>query len=487
MRLLVALLVLLALVGCEEEMVEPEPGTLQAYIVSPLATDSVFDRDTVLFMGEATATDVGLLPEDSVWWTGETIGSVPGRMMRHIVRLGRVRFVFHAQYEDREDSVSVDLDVAESVGRVIWEAPIRGGNKITLGPGGVVYALESDGESSHRIIAIGPGGVANWHSETFKANYRGFVALGSDGTIYIPHAEADVDQEGGVLAFNSDGTRRWTFFTEHHGPPGSPTYRVEGSLAVAEDGSVYFVSTEADAPMYGLHPDGSLKWRVPIGAFEGDPRKTFQGSTVLVGDTLAVAIHTHDSIFAVDTRTGVVEWSASLPYSGYRDWMPAVSSDGTIYAARYRAAAAFTPSGEVIWRRELGYFVDSGMTIGRENLYMANCRGGYRILNMAGDPVAEVGDMDASFGRAVTLGANGVIYLTHGDSLYSYNEAGELRFATQIDAAAYFGVVLGEDGTVYSPTVTGVAAVRDTVGPATDAPWPTHMGGPQRRGRTHSN
>jgi hypothetical protein len=101
------------------------------------------------------------------------------------------------------------------------------------------------------------------------------------------------------------------------------------------------------------------------------------------------------------------------------------------------------------------------------------------------DTLARVGT------TGVTLGARDVVYAAGTDTLYSFTRSGERRFAVPVPGAEeadrprhlQSAPVIDAKGTLYLRTWTGVTAFRDTVGPATDAPWPTFMGNFQRTGR----
>ena len=486
MRQAIALLVLLALLGtagCEDSL-RPELPQLQLRIVYPLASDSLFDRDTVGFAGEAVADDVGLIPDDSLWWEEDGIELGRGRLIQHVVRYGARSYTFKARYSGREGSASVDVTVHGSVGRVRWVAPLLGASHdgLAMSPDGVIYARDGSG----RVVAIAPDGTSLWHLELPFSLVGGPPAIGPDGTIYYSHYGRVVDEEGGVVAITHAGSIKWIFYTELNAPPGSAHYHIHGSMAVDASGSTYFGTEEYGAPLYGVNPDGSLKWRVEM---RPNTYRKFWGSTVLLDDSLAISLEAFGLLVAVHTETGAVVWTDSLPAYSFSDHAPAIGHDGTIYIAKYSTLYALSPLGTEKWRRNLApWGRGGGPVLGGDRLYLRNSAGGVLVATITGEALLDFGPSGESFDAWLTLGANGVVYVAAKEKLYSYDKAGNLRFAITApgDSAIFYGgdgPLIGPDGTIYVRTSNGVVAVRDTVGPDPEAAWPTFQGGPMRQGR----
>lgn len=494
MRRSVALGLALVLSACGDDTLSPHLPPLELRIVSPATDDSFAHGDTVLFLGEATADDIGLLPDDSTWWSegGWLIGR--GRRVVHIVREGARSYRFHARYGSREDSVSLALSVGEAgVGQILWVVPMSPDlatcDRLALSPSGVLYARDY-----RTIVAIALDGAVLWRSELSVSMYGHPPAIAPDGTIYYGFTPGGlVKPGGGVIALSGDGAIKWLFRNADHLPPEVYGFGcVHWGVTLDSEGTIYFRAEYLDSPMYAVWPDGTLKWRVSTtpGREQSSATKGI-ATPVLVGDTLAVVVQRVDSVVAVDTGDGTLRWTRSLPgSSGYRDPSPAVDFAGNIYIARAYSLSAFSSAGDVLWSRALSRFAaSSGPTLSDTYLYLATDSGGVTVMTHEGQPVAEFGSPGRYYHSAATLGENGVLYVAGYDTLYSYASDGAVRYRVPVHHTpdmqfSQGGPVIGPDGTVYfRASDQGVVAIRDTVGPASTAPWPMLGGGPTRRGR----
>lgn len=475
--------------GCDDDPSRPELPPLELEIVFPISGDSAFAGDTLRLVGEAVADDIGLLPDDSLWWSEAQLELGRGRVVEHVISTeGDHTYRFHARYGAREGSTSLELRVRGSgVGTILWTIPLdeSGADGLAMSPDGVLYALDRDG---HEAVAIAPDGRVLWRS-ALGAEASGPPAVGPDGSLFYGFSYGSTGERGGVMALRGDGSFKWVFETEDFGPPGSDYYHVHAGAAVGDDGTVYFTSEEDDAPVYAVRPDGTLGWRAatyPFGATR------LSGYPVLVGDSLVVVFERRNDIVGVGARDGTLRWKA--PIHGYisatAQPAAAVGADGTIYVARSDTLVAFGPDGTEVWRATLDHSMSWGgsPTVGASHIFLGTGAGGVLVLDASGALVSRLGP-DWPYAAAATVAADQVVYVAGPDSLFSYNLEGR-RFAVAVShstgfAAAQGGPLVGPDGTVYlRASAVGVIAIRDTVGPAVDEPWPTFMGGPARRGRS---
>ncbi len=486
MRRVLVISAIVAAAACGDDPAQPptDLAPLELRIITPLPSDTLFDADTIFFAGEATAEDVGLLPDGSLWWTEDGIEIGRGRHIKHLASLGRHTFGFHARYRERADSVLMAAPVMTTMGRVLWTVPLAGAayeKGLALGPSDVVYA-----RNANRVIALGPDGQRIWQLDLPFSLVVGPPSVGTDGTVHYSHYGWKMNEEGGVVAIDPAGTIKWIFYTEENSPPGSSYYHIHGGIAVSPDGSTYFGTDEFYGPLYGLNPDGTLKWRV-----ETRPERYHSyiwGSTVLLGDTLAVATTEDGILTAVNTATGAVSWRDSLGYFNQWDYAAAVGPLGNLYVARGWSLSAYTPAGLLLWRQALDPHVAPGSPlIGSDRIYLAHSRGPIRVFDLNGQLITQFGPAESPYpGPSATLAANGVTYVETDSKLYSFDAQGDLRFATAVPYGNGYrvGPVIASDGTVYvRVNSVGVLAIRDTVGPAPDAAWPTFQGGWTRQGR----
>jgi hypothetical protein len=499
-RGLLALLAATALVGCHD-VAAPTPPPLAVRIIEPQAGVVVGDLDTVRLVGEATAEDIGAVPDDSIWWTLGRAELGRGRVHQGRLPLGADMIRLHARYGRREDSASAAVSVVRAVGRMLWVVALDT-NKLdglSQAPDGTLYATD---RRFGEVVAIAPTGEVKWRSQLPVVVQMLQPAIGLDGTLYWGYTYG-LGSYGGLLAMAPDGTVKWHFACDAYGPPGSIYYRVLGQPAIGRDGTIYFASEENDGPMYAVNPDGSLKWRSSTRTTETTVLR-FTGPVALVGDSLLVSIRRElgstlsQRLFALATESGTLRWSRPLGVWGASAG-PAVGANGTVYIATYGTSGyasllAFSPAGDTVWSRVAAWqMYAGGPTLWSGRLFLGNALGGVWVYRTAaGDSLRAFGNTTSTrLGNAVTVGRGGVLYTAANDTLFSYTADGVVRYAVPVyhrwDVDFYGtagGVLLGGDGTVYLRAAQlGVIAFRDTVGPATDADWPTLQGNPQRQGR----
>lgn len=506
----------LALIGVAGLLVggcgEPSAPTLPALTVeirSVVPNDSVFALDTVVMIGAASAPDLGVLPDDSLWWTedGRVVDSGPITRVR--VTAGSHGFILHARYGARDGSALRTLSVlGGGLGRVLWRVPLDSNpaDGLALSPDGTtLYASDQGGATA---VAIGLDGSVLWRRGLGLTFRDQLPAVGPNGSLYYPYlggpSGGPVDESGGVLALAADGTTRWVFVTADHSPRSlrdsiQDDYTIDGGVAVDASGRVFFPSEEYGAPMYSLTSSGNLRWRretPQVSWFDG-------GFTVLVADSLVVALPRDSAFPAFTTDSGIRRWGADIRKGAWCARGPAVGPNGDLYVPQDAGWAlnAYRPDGTLRWSKSLPEQLVAGEpVVGVDRIYLASIRGAVLVLSLAGDSIAAFGPPlvyawppSDYFRDGLTLGAHGVLYIAGQDTLFSYDSTGTRRFATAIPHnvpdlnlcwQSQGGPVIGADGTVYvRASDYGVIAIRDTVGPATDAPWPTLQGSFLRAGR----
>lgn len=469
-------------------------------IVSPSAGDTAWDLDPVVLIGEASTPAVGLLPDDSLWWTdnGDSIGR--GRRVERRVTAGQHRLALHARYGPLRDSVERSLSVrTEGLGRVLWAVPLEDQDDINTQFESSGLSLTADGRllargRSGNVLVIAPDGSVELRYDLGFALSHAPPAIGPTGTAYYGIVGISFGPGfRGQLAWSPSEGLRWTFNIGDFGPLSEET--PFGGSAVDAAENVYFATSTFDMPLWSTTRDGALRWR---SATRPMSVTRSWGWVALVQDSLAVVMASYaDSAVAVSTADGAVRWTVPVG-SGWGSICRAavaVGSGGTVYVpSSDGGVAAVGPSGQVIWPNAGGDTRFHAPVVGADAVYGAVLEGGavrIRIPSAAVDTIGRVEGTSLNRGAGATLGRNDVLYVAGQDTLYSFAADGTRRFATPMAhrGAACWGFgdapVIGADGTVYVRTTggDGVVAFRDTVGPSTTAPWPTLQGNFQRTGR----
>ncbi len=209
------------------------------------------------------------------------------------------------------------------------------------------------GTFSGRLYAMGPGGGAIWNVDlgTMLAapttvEIQGGAAVGADGAVYQGVTQSGSGLDGGVVAVNADGTRRWAF----------EGVSVKGNVFVAGD-RVYFGGS--DGRLYGLDAmTGDRVWA-------SEPRLN-EGRPVLCAPRLLptgdiVACDRGGLIHAVDPVTGDIRWTYdAVEHAGEGVAVDSFSqggmtvSDGLAFAGDILGIVhAVDPQGESRWTFEL--------------------------------------------------------------------------------------------------------------------------------------
>jgi outer membrane protein assembly factor BamB len=271
--------------------------------------------------------------------------------------------------------------------------------RVALGMAGMAVALGAAGE-----LRAQTDGSLRWPLKTGSTSQLAYVdsspAVGPDGTIYVGVGYGTTPNSGAVLAIDRNGNLKAPLF-----PTPEP---VNSSPIVAPDGKTIYVGCE-DGNLYALNPDLSKKW-----TFHADGN--------------------------------------SFIYSS-----PAIGADGTIYFgsgdyADYTNSAlyAVTPTGQLLWRKTVGDWVESSPTIAADGtIYFGSWDKNIYAVTPSGAEKWRVPTNGRIYASAA-IGADGTVYIGSADNLlYALSPDGQTKWAFPTLGVFSAAPVIGADGTIY--------------------------------------
>jgi outer membrane protein assembly factor BamB len=186
--------------------------------------------------------------------------------------------------------------------------------------------------SGYRLGSANADPVKLW-TRTLGGESFGNPALGSDGTTY--------ETAGHLLAaIAPDGRLRWQLRISQ---------TIETGAALAENGTVVFGGN--DEIEYGIGPDGSVRWRHPIGNY------TYSTPLALPGDRVIYGDHS-GQMTILDARNG----QALQVYRGVGQLWTAAAVDGrgdVYFASRTGEIYGFAANGRKLFTIGAGGTFDS--------------------------------------------------------------------------------------------------------------------------------
>lgn len=146
----------------------------------------------------------------------------------------------------------------------------------------------------------------------------GAVSVDKDGSIYTVAALTD---GGGIIALNSDGSKKWIYKT-----PGVIQY---GGVIIGADGTLYANGGKSveglnSAGIVALNPDGTLKWH--FGTLEDA-----NNNIPIIDDRGYVHFLSDDAIYYIIKQDGTIFTSIDLGVKSFST--PVMDSNGKTYLA----------------------------------------------------------------------------------------------------------------------------------------------------------
>lgn len=307
---------------------------------------------------------------------------------------------------------------------------------------------------------------------------------------------------------------RWTF------PGDSGNYNIN-IAGVGRDGTVYAVqsadSASDPAPtLFALGPDGSLRWRAPLGPSPGGSQYevispddgitlgTAQGCahysasgrlqwqsagcnyvTAEEGGTLLID-KGDGALAAVDPDSGNTLWRAPSVGFSTSSGPPAVSSDGTIYVEGQQGLYAVHNDGSTAWSKSIVSPTDvvtSGPVVADDGtLYLGSIDGALYAVSPAGSllwkGVARIaGDMTNNplYYGALAVGSDGTVYFESQEEneapgsvisavLAAFGPGGVMKWSLPLSGTGWPRLILASDDTLILPTYDGTLLLVSTAG-----------------------
>ncbi len=248
---------------------------------------------------------------------------------------------------------------------------------------------------------------------------------------------------------------------------------ISHSAVVGADGTVYVGSADTldlsaeDPYLYALHPDGSVKWKYPVGLGFYAP-VLGANNTVYVGARANAEPDQPVYVYALNAATGILRWKhkitnprfQGLPSPNARIFTSitsalALASDGTVYVGASDRVNFYDPVASI----DAGYIVAINSNGTQKWLYEGRMVGNYFFTGS----IAIGADETLYIGSNISYAHHDGVIEGGSPGYFSYvnaiNPDGTLKWSYLIRDAFITNTVLGADGTVYAAAAGGLYAL----------------------------
>jgi outer membrane protein assembly factor BamB len=180
-----------------------------------------------------------------------------------------------------------------------------------------------------------------------------------------------------LFAVNRDGRALWNYprdsaltYDPRLAGNSPPQIWVDNPIAVGSDGTLY-VGSRMNQRFLAFAPNGTVKWAFDVGM------QPFRSSPVIAADGTIIAVTMQQLLYAF-TPDGMLKWTFQLPTSTNAGLhaAPVLGSDGTIYMLSEQKLIALSPEGKTLWELPLpGAFGGSPALSPNGTLYAATFQG----------------------------------------------------------------------------------------------------------------
>lgn len=221
---------------------------------------------------------------------------------------------------------------------------------------------------------------------------------------------------------------------------------VDGSPAVAADGSIYFASS--DGTVHGLSSEGGQRWAY-------NSQANVFGSVALGPDGRLYYGDARGRLRALDPASGQVIWTTG-GFGSIRG-TPVIADDGVIFfGTESGELASVDADGRERFRQRAEMDVPGSPAIGPNgDVYWGSLDGKLRRSSRGGD-LRWAMMLDGPIAAAPAIGPDGTVYVGSGQSVLAVDgENGAVKWRVGAGAAVSVTPAIGADGTVFAGAENG--------------------------------
>ncbi len=314
---------------------------------------------------------------------------------------------------------------------------------------GYLYAINKEGKLNWKLKIGTPIGKMKGYTETggkaenfiYDANTSipGSPTIDKDGTIYI----ASRDQY--LFAISPDGTEKWKF-------PIGVAFDSWSSPLIGSDGTVYMTSARPKGGLYAINPDGTEKWyyKIEMGSFNS-PAIGLDGMIYIAFPTG----YNKNALIAIN-QDGTKKWE--IPLTFFSESTPTIAGD-TIYIGTYTEEltgaglyAISIPERKIKWHSELDtkeVMTTPAVSKDGSTIYIGTFEGIFYGINADGSIRWSL-DTGKEIGSSAAIGADGTVYFGSGNGFfYAMNPNGKEKWHYDTKSSVASSPAIDSDGTIY--------------------------------------